>query len=203
VSSDATTPFIEVKLQSINLAANVRRVEVEDNDRLIDKATVVFDDSREHIADLPAEGQTVKITMGWGNERAVLFEGQVARAPADASPGHSHSVTVVAYDPSFKMMQSNADNREPLTHNPKTRAHHGKVSEILENVIRPYQIPKGIIRLDSDPIFTEEHPLRQVNQTEISPTPTAGEPMWNTTKGNPDSTSSRRAACCRATPWVI
>jgi len=158
--------FMKVKIQQADLTGSVRSIDVEDNDRLIDKATVVFDDAFSEITALPQEGQTVLIDLGWGEQHAVIFEGLVARAPTMTQSVGGQNVSIIAYDKSFQMMRSNAQSDNPLIHNPKVRNHFGKISDILREIIRPYQIPEGQIRLDHDPSFTRAQPLRQVNLTD-------------------------------------
>ena len=49
----ASSAYKRVYLQGIDISASVRSVEVEDNDRLIDRAVVVMNDSSGAGADSP------------------------------------------------------------------------------------------------------------------------------------------------------
>jgi phage protein D len=145
-------------------------VTVEDNDRLIDKATIVLEDPQGTTVDIPSEGQKVRIDMGWAgsDNHTVIFEGLVTSVPARAAGAGTNGVTIIAFDPAWRMMQANASNPDTETHNPKPpRAlPAGKLSAILERMIGHYNIPKGIIRCEPDPEFTEQRPLWQRHETD-------------------------------------
>jgi phage protein D len=146
--------FLSVTVQDVELAAQVAYAEVEDNDRLIDRATVVVDDPNGALGDIPREGQTMAIDLGWMTEHAVLFEGQIVRVVTEAANGGPRRVTLVAFDPSCRLMQGL----------PKTRDHVGTLSDILKTIVGEYALAVGQIVLDPDPEFTEELPLRQTNR---------------------------------------
>ena len=86
-------PFISVKIEGVETFSNVELVDVEDSDRLIDKATVVFDDSNGIAAATMLEQRNIVIELGWSKEHARLFEGIVWRvnagfaSPASTEPG--------------------------------------------------------------------------------------------------------------------
>ena len=98
--ADDTLAYLALSVEGINLAAQVTYAEVEDNDRLIDRAVVVLDDPHGAIADLPREGQAVRVDMGWKSEHAVLFEGAITRVVTEAFGVEARRVTLVAFDPS-------------------------------------------------------------------------------------------------------
>ena len=64
-------PFIKATWQGQDVSSFVREAEIEDDDRLIDKAVITFDDRVGAFT----EGQTLTLELGWQNEHAVLFEG--------------------------------------------------------------------------------------------------------------------------------
>lgn len=150
-------PFVEVKLEDTPISARVRTIEIEDNDRLIDKATLVLDDAPGAATSTIREGQRVLVDLGWGDEHAVLFEGLVTRSSTADQPGGVRQTTVVAYDLSYPLNRSEARTRAFTT---------GTLSTIIDDVLRAYPLPVGQIRLEADPGFTEERPLRQVNKTD-------------------------------------
>lgn len=149
-----SSPLATVTLEGIDVSAVVRRVEVEDSDRLIDKATIWLDDDDGAAADVFFEGQSVLIDMGWTGEHAVLFEGIVVRATTEAVLGRTARVKLVAYDLAYKLMQGP----------PATRDHVGSLRTILTELCtkKPYGFTVGDISPGADPTFTAEQPLRQV-----------------------------------------
>lgn len=163
--------FIEVRCaDAFTLTSNVISVTVEDNDRLIDKATIVLEDPHGATADIPREGQRVRIDMGWikDDEHQVIFDGLVTSVPARAAGVGANGLTIIAFDPSWRMMQANRDNQDEETHNPKQprRLPPGRLSAILERMVGHYGIPVGIIRCDPDPEFTADRPLWQRHETD-------------------------------------
>jgi phage protein D len=152
--SDDVLAFLEVTVEGVNFAAQAVYVEVEDNDRLIDRAVVVLDDAHGAISDLPREGQSVKVDLGWMTEHAVMFEGEIVRVITEAFSEEARRVTLVAMDASYQLMQGL----------PKTRDHTGTLSSIAKTIVGEYSIPVGQVELEPDPEFTEEMPLRQVNK---------------------------------------
>lgn len=146
--------YLVVSVQGIDLAAQAVYMEVEDHDLLIDRASVVLDDPHGAIGDIPREGQTLKIEVGWVTEHAVIFEGDIVRAITEAYGANARQVTLVALDFSYRLMQGS----------PKTRDHTGSLSSILQTIVGEYALPVGQIQLEPDPSFTPELPLRQTNR---------------------------------------
>jgi hypothetical protein len=149
-----------VKVEGIETFGNVEVVDVEDDDRLIDKATVVFDDTHGIAAATMLEQRKVVIELGWTKEQARIFEGIVWRVKtecrADGS-GSKQRVTLVALDMSYKLNQGEG----------KPKVHPvGKLSDILKSIVAPYQIPVGQIKLVQDPEFKAEAPLTQGPKTD-------------------------------------
>lgn len=152
--ADDTLAYLALSVEGINLAAQVTYAEVEDNDRLIDRAVVVLDDPHGAIADLPREGQAVRVDMGWKSEHAVLFEGAITRVVTEAFGVEARRVTLVAFDPSYQLMQGV----------PVTKDHTGAVSSIVKAIVGKYPLPIGQIELDPDPTIPATAPLRQTNK---------------------------------------
>ena len=151
--------FASVQVEGIETFSTVEFVEVEDNDRLIDKATVVFDDTHEIAASTMLEQRQVVIELGWCCEKARLFEGiiwQVKTEARGSRPGCKQRVTLVALDLSYKLNQGEA----------KPKTHVGKLSNILKAIVEPYQLPIGQIKLVEDPEFKAEAPLIQGPKTD-------------------------------------
>jgi hypothetical protein len=159
--ADADQPYFSVQIEGVETLATVERVEVEDDDRLIDKALVVFDDPAGVATATMLEQRRIVIELGWDSERARVFEGLVWRVKARAgiSPRHpgKRKVTLEALDLSYLMHQGAS----------KPKAHpHGKLSDIVTALVSTYPIPVGQIKLDNDPEFTEDAPLIQGPMTD-------------------------------------
>src|ERR1700737_1604641 len=94
--------YLVVSVQGVDFAAQVTYTEVEDNDRLIDRAAVVLDDPKGAVGDIPREGQILKIELGWLTEHAVLFEGEIIRVVTEGYGATARRVTLVALDLSYR-----------------------------------------------------------------------------------------------------
>lgn len=145
---------VSVAVEGVELAAQVSYVDVEDHDRLIDRAVVVLDDPYGAVGDVPREGQSLQIELGWVSEYAVLFDGDVVRVITEAHGPRTRRVTLIGLDVSYRMMQGE----------PRTRDHTGTLSSILRAIVSEYSIPVGQVQLAPDPNFTAALPLRQTNQ---------------------------------------
>jgi phage protein D len=145
--------YLTVSVEGVDLASQVSYLDVEDHDCLIDRATVVLDDPYGAVGDIPREGQSLQIEMGWVSEHAVLFDGDVVRVVTEAHGARARRVTLIALDPSYRMMQGA----------PKTRDHTGSLSSILQGMVAEYGLAVGQVQLDPDPSFMDDLPLRQTN----------------------------------------
>jgi phage protein D len=85
-----------------SVSAPLQSVDVEDHDRLTDKATVVLDDHTGVLADASFEGLVIRLTLGWGKEKDTIFEGVVTSARVIAQPG-GQGVELTALDFTFRM----------------------------------------------------------------------------------------------------
>lgn len=153
-------PFLKVLWKGTHeVSASVASVEVEDNDRLIDKATIVLRDPHGSAPPSLGAGDAVTVTLGWADQHAVLFEGQVVATPAQAPANGVPSLTVVAYDLSYLMHQT-----------PKDAHHTGTLSTIVRTIASAYPaitVKPSTIVCDPDPDFTGDPPLRQHQQTDL------------------------------------
>ncbi|MGY1694623.1 hypothetical protein ACI780_06870 [Geodermatophilus sp. SYSU D00814] len=85
-----------------DVSAPVRSVDIEDHDRLTDKATVVLDDDTGLLADLSFEGLVVRLAVGWQAEQAPIFEGVVTSTRVLAQPT-GQRVELTALDFTYRM----------------------------------------------------------------------------------------------------
>ena len=98
-------PVVTVTIEKIDFSANVQSVDVEDHDRALDRAEVVFDDPDAKISQIAREQAVMQVSMGWNSENTLLFEGVVKSATPDAAGSTRQRVTVTAYDFGYLMRQ--------------------------------------------------------------------------------------------------
>src|SRR3954465_1281683 len=101
---DDSVVYLSVAVEGIDFAAQATYAEVEDNDRLIDRAAIVLDDPQGSITDVPREGQTLTVELRWASDHAVLFEGDIVRVVTESFGAAARRVTLVALDPAYRMM---------------------------------------------------------------------------------------------------
>jgi hypothetical protein len=100
---------VKVTIENFDFSSTVESVNVEDHDRAIDRANVVFDDPQARLGQLPREQGVMQVSMGWNSENTLLFEGIVIRVKADASGSARQRVTVTSYDLGYRMKQGLKD----------------------------------------------------------------------------------------------
>lgn len=150
--------FVQVKLKGpkeIDVTTSVKSVEVEDNDRLIDQVKIIFEDPDAIVTDILKEGLTVLVDMGWVAEHAVLFEGVVTQISSELQRG-IRQVRLVALDLSYRMTLAND----------LSKSYSGKLSTIVENIVKLHGIKIGKIEIDPDPIIPAEKPLNQGHKSD-------------------------------------
>jgi hypothetical protein len=157
--TESQQPYKRVHLQGIDISANVRSAEVEDNDRLIDRAVVVLNDPNGTGSEAPREGNTLLVDLGWGENHAVLFEGEITQIANAAAGCDPKQLTITALDLSYRI------RRRPF----RATHHIGSLSSILRTIVTREPntgIAVGQIEPAPDPEFTEAAPLRQTTQND-------------------------------------
>ena len=136
----------------------MRAVTVEDNDRLVDEASLTFDDPDGKGADLFVPDKTLTVALGWDEENAVLFEGVVVDRHPVAGADGKRSVTVVARDLSHRMSQT------PVT----GEFQPGTLETVVREVAKRNNWTGDLatITCDPNPQLTEHNDLKQVNETD-------------------------------------
>jgi phage protein D len=155
----SATAYKRVYLQGIDISANVRSVEVEDHDRLIDRAVVVLDDPRGTASEAPREGNTLLVDLGWGDNHAVVFEGEVTQVATQEAGCDPRQVTLTALDLAYRL------RKRPFS----ATNHVGLLSAILQRMLTRDPntgVAVGQIEPDPDPEYTEAAPLRQSTQND-------------------------------------
>jgi hypothetical protein len=139
------TPYASIVIQGVDLKSEVQSIDVEDHDRAIDRARVVFDSS-DNVAQILREQSKVLINLGWTQQNALIFEGIVKGVKVDATGTGQSRVTLTAYDLSYKMMQNRTKDRLFTS---------GKLSDALQAIVQDYfDIIVGKISIDPDPDLT-------------------------------------------------
>lgn len=146
---------VSVKINGGEVKGTVVSVDVEDHDRLIDRAKIVIDDPQQAYAHSLAENQPVLIEMGWEGEIAFLFAGFTQRPDTQSLGGTRQQVTVTAFDPSYLM------NMRPA---PEKAEHEGKLSEIVLGVVNRTVAPAHGITADAKNIQLSTDPKLKLVQ---------------------------------------
>jgi phage protein D len=155
-------PFLSIKLegQKDDLAPLASSVRLEDNDRLVDEARMVFKDPDGKGAELFTNGRTLTIELGWDDEHAILFEGLVVENRPEAGAAGTRSVTVVARDLSHRMSLKVPEKPE--------RHPAGTLQAIVERIAarNDWTGDKAKIVCDPNPRLTEQNDLMQGSKSE-------------------------------------
>lgn len=68
------TPFASVAIEGINMQSMVESIDVEDHDRAIDRARIVFD-SADDVSKIVREKSKVRISLGWTKKKGSSLRG--------------------------------------------------------------------------------------------------------------------------------
>ncbi|OYY91547.1 MAG: hypothetical protein B7Y45_03040 [Sphingomonas sp. 28-66-16] len=147
-------PYQRVLLQGIDISANVRFVEVEDHDRLIDRAVVEVDDPAGLAREAPREGNTLVVELGWADTHAALFEGEITRVQTREAGCEVPRVRLTALDFASRIQ------KRPF----EATNHTGTLSAIVRAIVtRTANVGVTVAQVEPavDPNYTETAPLRQ------------------------------------------
>jgi len=139
-----------------DITSSVRSIEVEDNDRYVDKAEIVVEDPSSSLTAGSATSQDVTVTLGWPNESAVIFEGVLVRPQAEAPADGHPRVRLVAYDKSWLLQQS----RQPSIQLTTT------LTAEVRRLVQPAGLAEGQIVAEPDPSFADK-PVTRTNMTNL------------------------------------
>jgi phage protein D len=162
MAGDSNT-FLKVRLGAAkpfaDLSPQVISVEIMDEDRGSDVATVLVADQAHVNAVAIREGQEVRIEMGWEGEHALLFIGEIRHTEAVSPEAGSSTgrVRFKAYDFSCRMQ-----TRPEVT----TRQHVGTLRSVLSAIVERAHIPVADVVIDPMPEWTEDDPLQQRNRSD-------------------------------------
>jgi hypothetical protein len=113
-SDDAAFIDFQVSVKGdkwVGVSSAVQSVDVEDHDRLTDKAVIVLDDSTGMLSHASFEGLLTRVTLGWRAENAAVFEGIINSSRMLALPG-GHGCEITALDFSLQLARRPLDTGE-------------------------------------------------------------------------------------------
>jgi len=147
--------YLKVHIETGEVGSLVWHLDLEDVDRGCDKVTFRMDNPNSAHSDALQEGEEVRVELGWESENALAFEGIIhgTHVVAHDSP----RVEVQAYDPSFRLT---------LGDPPASRHYVGTLEEILTEILEPYHIPVGSVRIDPMPDWSDDEPLLQQHKND-------------------------------------
>jgi phage protein D len=160
--ADKRTPVLSIKLEGQpkdkDLAPLARSVSIEDNDRLVDEARMLFGDPDGKGAALFESGRTLTVELGWDAESAILFEGLIVESKPEGGANGIRSLTVVARDLSHKMSEKPCTEEHPV----------GPLKTIVERIAtrNKWTGPNAHIVCDPNPTLTERNDRMQHGKTD-------------------------------------
>jgi len=142
-----SVPQATVTIEGIGVQSQVESIDVEDHDRAIDLARVVFDSAAD-LSQIVVEQTKISINLGWSDENALIFVGLVMSVKTEATGTGQPRVTVTACDLSYKMKQTQNKNRQFTS---------GQLSDALAAIVADYpDLTVGQILPDPNPTFTPQ-----------------------------------------------
>jgi hypothetical protein len=142
-----------------DVSAPVYAVNVEDDDRLTDKAVIRLDDNTGVLANASFEGLELRVAFGEPDHRTYIFEGVVVSSRVLATPGRQ-SIEVTALDFTFRMSRRD--------YGPAEWKPGETLSSVLTRVVgrpqydlRPFQVTPA-----ADVVLDVRRPARLANVNE-------------------------------------
>jgi hypothetical protein len=148
-------PYLVVKWNGAEITNQVRSARVEDDDRLIDKATIVLADPHHATPDFHPD-QTLEVSMGWSEQKAKIFSGVVQNAQGSNAADGTATMTIVAYDKSCLMHREYRD-----------AFYQGTLSSVVRQILSQYTWATPSITCDPDPQFTDHPQLQRTHMTDL------------------------------------
>lgn len=138
----------------MDIGQAISRIDVHDEDRGTDKATLVIDDHAGVSTDVIRRNAPVTITMGWESEHAVMFRGRVHRLGSYTRNGAVGRLQFEVHDLSELL-----NVRPPLPNRP----HEGTLSDILTQLASEAGLTIGAVEIAPMPSWPDTHG-RALNQ---------------------------------------
>lgn len=138
----------------IDVGPAIARIDVHDEDRGTDKATLVMDDHAGISTDVIRRNAPVTITMGWESEHTVMFMGRVHRLGSYTRNGAVGRLQFEVHDLSELL------NVRPRLAN---RPHEGTLRDILTQLASEGGLTIGAVEIEPMPSWPDTHG-RTLNQ---------------------------------------
>ncbi|WP_406259086.1 contractile injection system protein, VgrG/Pvc8 family [Streptomyces chartreusis] len=149
---------LRVRIAGQDASAMVARVEVEESDLRADLATLTFHDRSLALPDILHEGLSVEIDLGSRTAHARVFRGTVSSVRCAFERLGAARVVVEA-----------ADALASLSLVPRTRRWwNTTLSAVVREVALAGGLAPGRVAPGEDPVFDEERPLQQVEETDLA-----------------------------------
>lgn len=154
--------FLRVRLGTngeMDISPAVSRVDVHDEDRGTDVATVVMDDHAGISTDVVRQDRPIRIEMGWETEHAVLFLGRVKRIDSYARSGEIGRLQFTCHDMSELL------NVRPQDDN---GVYEGRLDTILSSLATKAGLKIGKVEIDPMPIWPDASGRKLVQRSRTS-----------------------------------
>ncbi|MCT9078068.1 phage late control D family protein [Streptomyces fulvoviolaceus] len=149
---------LSVRIAGQDASNLVARVEVEESDLRADLATLTFHDRSLALPDILHEGLPVEIDLGSRSAHARLFRGTVTSVRCSFARLGAARVVVEA-----------VDGLAGLALKPRTkRWWNTTLSTVVREVALAGGMAPGRIAPGADPVFDEDRPLQQVEETDLA-----------------------------------
>jgi phage protein D len=146
---------VKVTIEGVDFSSTVESVNVEDHDRAIDRAQVLFDDPQGRLGQLPREQGVMQVSMGWNSENTLLFEGIVIHANPVSSGSARQHIKVTSYDLGYRMKQGLKNDKGQRVVQP-FELHAGTWKDAILKVVGQYK-DDGIL-VDAKNIILDPNP---------------------------------------------
>ncbi|MEO6218629.1 MAG: hypothetical protein ABIO86_21565 [Sphingomonas sp.] len=143
--------YLRVKLGAngeMDVGPAISRIDIQDEDRGTDKATLVMDDHVGIATDVIQRNVPVTIEMGWETEHAVLFAGRVHNIGSYTRSGETGRLQFEVRDLSELL------NVRPTIAN---RQHSGSLRVILTQLASEANLMIGAVAIDPMPSWPDSH----------------------------------------------
>lgn len=149
---------VEGPTETVDIGRATARIDVHDEDRGTDKATLVMDDHVGIATDVIQQNYPVTIELGWESEHAVVFKGRVHRIGSYTRRGALGQLEFEVRDLSELL-----NVRPPIDN----RMHSGTLEAILTQLASEAGLTVGAVAIDPMPSWPDSHNrlLNQGNRT--------------------------------------
>ena len=150
------TPTARVSWQGRSLTDAVLDVEVEDHDRLSDRAVIELSDPGGMIASIVLPGHSIAVELGSGAATTTVFTGIVRGSTCHTSAEYGDRISIEAFDRTWLLHQER-----------RTEDHVGSINSIVTAIAQRHALVIGQIEPDDEVQYPETNPYRQHDRTDL------------------------------------